>query len=83
MAFGAIILIRVLFIACMVFIIGYVFGGFSKRPALTVITKVAAILMIVLFFAANAVMMRGRFADRGHWHHHGCDSVQVDGRYLR
>lgn len=77
MAFGAIILIRVLFIACMVFIIGYVFGGFSKRPALTVITKVAAILLIVLFFAVNAISMRGRFGDRDHWRH-GCDSARIE-----
>lgn len=80
MGFAAIIIIRILFIACMVFIIGHVFGGFSKKPALTVITKVAAILLIVLFFATNAVSMRARFSDKGHWAH-GCDSARVEQRH--
>lgn len=31
---GSIIIIRILFIVCMVFIIGYVFGGFSKNATL-------------------------------------------------
>jgi hypothetical protein len=51
--FGIIILIRILFAACMVFIIGYVFGNFSKRPTLAAISKVASILAIVLFISAN------------------------------
>lgn len=54
MFFGIFILIRVLFIAAMVFIIGYVFGNFSARSVLKTITKVAAILVIVLFLASNA-----------------------------
>jgi hypothetical protein len=58
MGFGAIIIIRLLFGVCMVFIIGYVFGGFSKNPALVTLTKVAAILAIVLFIGANALAMR-------------------------
>jgi len=49
MSFGIIILIRVLFAASMVFIIGYVFGGFSKKATLRTITKIASILVIVLF----------------------------------
>ena len=69
MGFG-IIIIRILFITCMVFIIGYVFGGFSKKPALANITKVAAILVIILFIATNMLFMINRFEyfkDRGHW----------------
>jgi uncharacterized membrane protein len=76
MGFGFIIIIRILFVACMVFIIGYIFGGFSKKPALVTISKVAAILIIVLFIAANAIAMRnnfGHFRDREHWHH--CDTA--------
>ena len=61
MGFGFIIIIRILFVTCMVFIIGYVFGGFSKKPALTVITKVAAILIIVLFIATNIMVVRNNF----------------------
>ncbi|MDR6568598.1 hypothetical protein MRBLMN1_002921 [Chitinophaga ginsengisegetis] len=58
MGLGIIILLRVLFAASMVFIIGYVFGGFSKKPALRTITKVASILVIVLFIAANVLLTR-------------------------
>ena len=42
----------------MVFIIGYVFGNFSKKPALVTITKVASILAIVLFISANIFLLR-------------------------
>jgi uncharacterized membrane protein len=59
-----IILMRVLFVASMVFIIGYVFGGFSKKPALAAITKVAVILSIVLFIASNILAFRF-----GGWRH--------------
>jgi len=58
MPFGLVILIRVLFVACMVFIIGYVFGNFSKSTALTTITRVASILAIVLFISANIFVFR-------------------------
>jgi hypothetical protein len=44
MPFAIIILIQVFFIACMVFIIGYVFGNFSTKPALRIITKISSIL---------------------------------------
>lgn len=53
MPFVFIILIRVLFVACMVFIIGYVFGNFSKNVTLATLTKIASILAIVLFISAN------------------------------
>jgi hypothetical protein len=64
MFFGIFILIRILFAACMVFIIGYVFGNFSKSATLTTITKVASILAIVLFISANIFLFRF-----GGWHH--------------
>jgi hypothetical protein len=63
MLFGIIILTRILFAASMVFIIGYVFGNFSRSPVLTTITKFAAILAILLFISAN--IFRFRF---GGWH---------------
>lgn len=65
MGFGIIIFIRILFGVCMIFIIGYVFGGFSKNPALVTLTKIAAILAIVLFIAANGVLMRFAFSRHG------------------
>jgi low affinity Fe/Cu permease len=76
MGFGFIIIIRILFVTCMVFIIGYIFGGFSKKTTLTTITKVAAILVIVLFIASNAIIMRnnyGHFRGKNHWNQ--CDTA--------
>ncbi|HEY2722987.1 MAG TPA: hypothetical protein VGI82_14740 [Chitinophagaceae bacterium] len=58
MFFGFIIVIRILFAACMVFIIGYVFGNFSKNASLTTIARVASILAIVLFISANIILFR-------------------------
>ncbi|HVI47469.1 MAG TPA: hypothetical protein VM802_21535 [Chitinophaga sp.] len=79
MFFPLFIIIRILFIACMVFIIGYVFGGFSKKRALTVITRVAAILVIVLFICTNIILMRGVWGHgdyrHGGYYRHHCDSV--------
>jgi len=65
MGFGIIMFIRILFGACMVFIIGYVFAGFSKNPSLVVLTKIAAILAIVLFVAVNGLLMRYAFSRHG------------------
>ena len=65
MPFVIIILMRVLFAASMVFVVGYVFGGFSKNPTLAVISKVAVILAIVLFITTNILSFRF-----GGWRHH-------------
>lgn len=62
--FFGIILSRVLFIACMVFILGYVFGNFSKSKTLTRITKVASVLAIALFIVGNIFLLRS-----GGWRH--------------
>ncbi len=62
MIFPFLILLRILFGVCMVFIIGYIFGGFSKRPALACLSKVAAILAIVLFISTNILLMRFAFS---------------------
>jgi hypothetical protein len=80
-----IIIIRILFAACMVFIIGYVFGGFSKNRSLKTITKIAAILVIVLFVAVNGLFMRsyfghGRFRGMHYWNR--CDSTQVQQKQI-
>lgn len=42
-----------LFVACMVFIFGYVFGSFSKKKSLVTLTKVATILIVVLFIGSR------------------------------
>ena len=64
--FFGLIFVRILFAACMVFIIGYIFGPFAKSVALTRIAKVASILAVVLFVSANILLFR--FA---HWRHNG------------
>jgi len=79
MFFPIIILTRVLFIACMVFIIGYVFGNFSKSRTLTRITKVASILAIVFFILANIFLFRfGGWRNGNHIHGYGCYYYQKD-----
>ena len=73
MSFAIIIFLRLLFLACMVFIIGYVFGNFSKKPILRTVTKFAAILAIVLFISANVFFFQ--FAESRYSNHsneHGC-----------
>lgn len=72
MSFAVIILVRVLFAACMVFIIGYIFGSFGKRPVLKTISRVAAILVIVLFIAMNILFVRAAIGSR--WHNRGWDN---------
>lgn len=75
------ILSRVLFIASMVFIIGYVFGNFSRSRALTRITKVATVLAIVFFIGSNIFFARFAFrnGNRQHasygWHCEKSDSA--------
>jgi hypothetical protein len=80
MGLAFIIIIRILFATCMVFIIGFIFGGFSKKPALVTMTKVAAILVIALFIAVNVFLMRFAFG-----RDHGCfrDYQQQIERYGR
>jgi len=56
--FGILIATRLLFAASMVFIIGYVFGPFSKKAGLTTTTRVAAILIVVLFIFTNIASFR-------------------------
>ena len=80
MSFALIIFIRVLFVACMVFILGYIFGSFGKRPVLKTISRIAAILVIVLFIAMNILFVRaaiggcgphGPWQDGGAHHRYG------------
>ncbi|HWV75628.1 MAG TPA: hypothetical protein VN040_28115 [Pseudosphingobacterium sp.] len=69
MFFGIFIFTRLLLVASMVFIVGYVFGSFAKNKSLTIITKVATVLIIVIpiltgvFFVSSG----GRF-HRGDHH---------------
>jgi len=81
MPFIIIILMRVLFIASMVFIIGYVFGSFSKKPVLKTITKIAVIFTIVVFITSNIFLFRfggwhyGNFHKRDHCEYNQKDST--------
>lgn len=75
MFFGFLILARLLFVTCMVFILGYVFGNFSQRPTLVLFTKIASITMIVAFILMNIFIVRSGhgFPGSGHpgWKHCG------------
>ena len=82
--FVILILTRVLFVASMVFIIGYVFGSFSKSKTLTTITKVATILAIVLFIGSNIFLFRlGGGAHGRHNPNQPCYSWQDDSTFKR
>jgi len=82
--FPLIILTRILFAACMVFVIGYVFGNFSKRKTLSTLSRVAAILAIVLFFVANGLAMRFGGWHRGdHGQHNHCYNMQKDSATIK
>lgn len=77
MFFGLLIFARILFVACMVFIIGYIYGPFSRRRGLTVAARVAAIAIIFAFIMMNILAFRAGAShnggpwNRGHWSH--CD----------
>ena len=79
MSFGFIIFLRISFAACMVFVIGYVFGSFAKNATLNVLSKIAAILAIVIFITTNVALMR--FGHHG-WFRYGarehCEYYQKD-----
>lgn len=86
MFFTLFIVTRLLFVASAVFLIGYVFGNFSKSKTLTRITKVATILTIVLFIGTNAFIFRG--GPRGHAYakhngHRDCAAWQTDSTYRK
>jgi hypothetical protein len=74
------IISRLLFIASMVFIIGYVFGNFSRNKTLTRITKVATVLAIIFFIGTNIFFARMGYGYRVRhsaeigWR---CDSTRV------
>ena len=81
--FPLFIVLRVLFIACMIFIIGAVFGNFSQRRTLAIFSKIAAILVIVLFFVTTGLGMRfggwrGYRDHSGTYHYEHCDRLPAD-----
>jgi|GEM_PF-1123865 hypothetical protein len=62
--FALLIITRILFVASIVFIIGYIFGGFAKRKSLRTISRVAAIAVIFAFISLNIMLVgshRGAF----------------------
>ncbi|WP_207511022.1 hypothetical protein [Longitalea luteola] len=77
--FPLFIVLRVLFVACMVFIIGAIFGNFSQRRTLAIFSKIAAILVIVLFFATTGLGMRfGRWNPANHYYNERCERLPID-----
>jgi hypothetical protein len=76
MFFALLIFARILFVACMVFIIGYIYGPFSQRRGLTIAARIAAITIIFAFIMMNIFAFRGRgpcavASHHRHWEH--CD----------
>jgi hypothetical protein len=70
---------RILFAACMVFIIGYIFGGFSKNPIFTRFAKIASILVIVLFLLTGVFFFRlGGLRHYGNNNGYWCRCYQRD-----
>jgi hypothetical protein len=64
---------RILFLAAMVFVIGYVFGNFSRNRALTMLSRIATVLVIVLIFASSFFALRfRRWNPQEAAHRYGC-----------
>ena len=61
---------RLLMITSLIFIIGYVFGNFSKSVRLTKITRVALIFILVSFVIANIIFFRSNRGWRYSNFHH-------------
>ncbi len=80
MLIGILIVSRILVAVCLVFILSYIFSSSAKSATFTLFTKIAAILMVVLFIATNILIFRGgRIRDRRSIHNWGydrCDSTQ-------
>lgn len=77
MFFGIFIFSRLLFIASIVLVMGYVFGRFSQNRTLTTLAKIASVLLIVLFIGSNAFFFRGRAYARA-YDHRACPARQTD-----
>lgn len=61
------IISRIVIIACLVLILGYVFGNFSTKPLLATLTKAASILILAGFIVGSVFILRFRNAN------HTCD----------
>lgn len=84
MFFGIFILTRLLFIGVIIMIMGYVFGRFSQNKTLTTLTKIAAVLLIVLFAGSNMFFFGSRARARANWNgNHPCNSWQTDSVHKR
>lgn len=71
MFFALLIFARILFAACMVFIIGYIYGPFSKRRGLTIGARVAAIAIIFAFIMMNIFAFHEHAPRPGRWQQRG------------
>jgi hypothetical protein len=52
------ILVRLLLIAALVFVIGYVFGNFSRKKSLTTLAKISTILLVAMVIIGNVFAFR-------------------------
>ncbi len=64
MPFAIFLIMRLLLITSIVFIIGYVFGNFSKSVILTRFTKISSIFIAIAFVASSFFFFRF-----GGWRH--------------
>lgn len=81
------IISRILLVACFVLIIGYLFGSFATSKTLTVLTKIAAILLLTGFIISNIFIFRfrqgnPRFKDGHCWNYQQADSGYYRGNRL-
>ena len=63
------ILVRLLLIAALVFVIGYVWGNFSKKKSLTTLAKISTILLVVMVIVGNIFAFRFAGWRNGRNHH--------------
>lgn len=56
------IISRIVILACLVLILGYVFGNFSTKPLLATLTKAASILILAGFIAGSVLILGFRNA---------------------
>lgn len=78
MFFGFFIFTRILFVACMVFVFGYIFGPFSKNKTLSVMARIATVLVVVLFISTNVLLFRYGRNNHNRWNNAPCHTGQVD-----
>lgn len=84
--FFGFILFRIILLASLIMVLGYVFGNFSQRKSLTRLTKVSSVLLLVVFVIMNFFMFR--FYGKRHFGRHqdfgtNCPYVEKDSTHKK